>query len=116
MRFSILSFVCGGAGDCAGVLCDVSTGEQGSSHIVDSSGLVWGVCITLAWFSNSGVSLSLGASVWVAVDCCFTFTFTWAGVLVVVGSLGTSGGIVDAWDIICDMAGLWCEAGGCGAM
>ena len=40
-------FVCGRAGDSAGVLCDMSMGEQGSSHIVDGSGLVWGVCITL---------------------------------------------------------------------
>ena len=30
--------VCGRAGDGAGVLCGMSMGKQGSSHIVDSSG------------------------------------------------------------------------------
>jgi len=87
-------FVCG-AGDSASVLCDVATGKQGSSHVVDGSGLVWGVCVTLTWFSNGGGSLSLGASLWVAVDCHSTFAFTWAEVSAVVGSLGTGGGIVD---------------------
>ena len=101
-------FICG-AGDGAGVLCDMSTGKQGS-------GLIWGACVALMWFSDGGVSSSSGASVWVAVDCCSTFTFAWAEVSVVVGLLGTGGGIVDAWDIVCGMAGSWCEAGGCGAM
>ena len=109
-------FICGRAGDSAGVLCDVSTGEQGCSCIVDGSGLIWGMCIVLMWFSDGGVSSSSGASVWVAVDCHSTFTFAWAEVLVVVGSLGTGGGIVDVWDVVCGVAGLWCEAGGCGAM
>jgi len=87
-------FVCG-AGDSAGVLCDMATGKQGSSCVVDGSGLIWGACITLMWFSDGGGSSSLGASVWVAVDCHSTFAFAWAEVSVVVGLLGTGGGIVD---------------------
>ena len=97
-------FICG-AGDSASVLCDVATGEQGSSCIVDGFGLIWGVCIVLAWFSDGGGSSSLGAPVWVAVDCCSMFTFAWAEVLAVVGSLGTGGGMVDMWDVVCNMAG-----------
>ena len=90
-------FVCGGAGDGAGVLCDASTGKQGSSHIVDGSGLIWGACVTLTWFSNIGVSSSLGASVWVAVDCHSAFTFTWAGVSAVVGLGCGTGGRGSSW-------------------
>jgi len=99
-----LCFVCG-AGDGASVLCDVATGEQGSSYVADGSGLVWGACIALAWFSNGGVSLSLGASVWVVVGCSSVFAFAWAEVSAVVGSLGTGGGMVDVWDIVCNVAG-----------
>ena len=99
-----LHFICG-AGDSASVLCDVAMGKQGSSCIVDGSGLVWGACVMLAWFSDGGVSLSLGASVCVAVGCSSAFAFTWVEVSVVVGSLGTGGGMVDMWDIVCNVAG-----------
>jgi len=75
-------FVCG-AGNGASVLCDMATGKQGSSCIVDGSGLVWGACVALTWFSNGGGSSSSRAPVWVAVDCHSAFAFAWAEVLVV---------------------------------
>jgi len=78
----------------------MAIGKQCSSLIVDGSGLVWGVCIALTQFSDSGGSLSSGALVWVAIDCHSTFAFPWAEVSVVVGSLGTGGGIlVMAWAV-----------------
>jgi len=58
---------------------------------VDSSGLFWGACIVLMWSSDGGVSLSLEASVWVAVDCHSMFAFAWAEVSAVVGLFGTGG-------------------------
>ena len=33
------------------------------------------------------------------------FVFAWAEVSVVVGSLGTGGGMVDVWDVVCNVAG-----------
>jgi len=84
-------FICG-AGDGASVLCDVAMGEQGSSHVVDGSGLIWGACVTLMWFSNGGGSSSSEVPVWVAVDCRSAFTFAWAEVSAVVGlGCGTRG-------------------------